>query len=96
MIVTVLMHRRIASTYDLNMDFSGSREWFENLSYMLAKLKTTQHLFFRGRNYFGRDGGERARPLNIYFFKVVIILGEMEMRAVVRGPDHSTFIFSRS
>ena len=56
----------------------------------------TQHLFFRGRNYFGRDGGERARPLNIYFFEVVIILGETEMRAVVRGPDHSTFIFSWS
>jgi len=37
----------------------------------------------------------RARPLytlNIYFFEVVIILGV----TVVRVPDHSTFIFSRS
>jgi hypothetical protein len=32
------------------------------------------------------------QPLNIYFFKVVIILGE----TVVRGPDHGTFIFLRS
>ena len=37
--------------------------------------QTTLHLFFRGRNYFGRHGGVRARPLNIYFFEVVIILG---------------------
>ena len=47
---------------------------------------TTLHLFFRGRNIFGHQ------PLNIYFFEVVFILGE----TVVRGPDHSTFFFSRS
>jgi hypothetical protein len=35
---------------------------------------------------------ERARPLYIIFFEVVFILGI----TVVRGPDDSTFIFSRS
>ena len=34
--------------YDLNMDFSGSREWFENLSYMLAKLTNLTQLTFDG------------------------------------------------
>ncbi len=34
---------------------------------------------------------ERAIALYINFFEVVIILGV----TVVRGPDHSTFIFSR-
>ena len=47
---------------------------------------TTQHLFFRGCNYFGRDSGERARPLNIYFLEVVILF----------WAHYSTFIFSRS
>ena len=58
-----------------------------------------QLLFFGGRNYFGRGHnnfgrvkGKRARPLYIYFSEVIYILGE----TVVRGPDHSTFIFSRS
>jgi hypothetical protein len=41
----------------------------------------TYHLFFRGRKNFGQDGGERARPLNIYIFEVLIILGETEVRA---------------
>ena len=40
----------------------------------------------------GVTGGERARPLYIYFLEVVIILGA----TVVRGPDHSTYIFWRS
>jgi hypothetical protein len=48
--------------------------------------QTTLHLFLQGSNNFGRDGGERARPLYIYFFEVVM---------VVRGRDHSTFIFGR-
>jgi hypothetical protein len=77
--------------------FEGANEesWRDLEPYNLwpDSLSTTQHLFFQGRNYFGRDGSERARPRNIYFFEVVIILGETEMRAVVRGPDHSTFIF---
>jgi hypothetical protein len=50
--------------------------------------QTTLHLFFRGCNIFGRDErghnnfegdkGKRARPLNIYFFEVIIILGVMD------------------
>ena len=54
--------------------------------------ETTLHLFFQGPNYFGRHGGERARPLytlNIYFFEVVITLGITE----VRGPDHTQLLF---
>jgi hypothetical protein len=58
----------------------------------VVRGQKTLHLFFRGCNNFGHHGGERERPLNIYFFEVVIILGETE----VRGPDHSTSIFSSS
>ena len=47
---------------------------------------------FSRSNIFGRHGGESARPLYIYFFEVVTILRETE----VRGPDDSTFIFTRS
>ena len=56
--------------------------------------ETTLHLFFRGRNYFGRHGGERARPLytlNIYFTEVVITLGI----TLVRWPDHTQHVFFR-
>jgi hypothetical protein len=37
--------------------------------------QTTLDLFFRGCIYFESHGGERARPLYIYFFELVIILG---------------------
>jgi len=54
----------------------------------VTKLRGASPLYI---NYFFEVS--QARPLYIYFFEVVrIFLGVTD----VRGPDHSTFIFSRS
>ena len=46
-------------------------------------------LFFRGDTNFWQDGGERARPLNIYFVKVVIILANKSILRADTQKKHN-------